>query len=140
MVYTALRTERYVATGGSSLELYNSGACRACLPQCITPRQVRRFIYQLRPEHLHDIETLADEANQPLEEVKMLYAEILAGLGMDARIQDYLLVLTSKKVRNVLRRTRVSASAGVLLRLIDVEKSSRRSTGVRRRARTWVSY
>ena len=70
----------------------------------------------------------------------MLYAEILAGLGMDARIQDYLLVLTSKKVRNVLRRTRVSASAGVLLRLIDVEKSSRRSTGVRRRARTWVSY
>lgn len=64
---------------------------------------------QLRPEHLHDIETLADETNQPVEEVKMLYAEVLAGFGADARIQDYLLVLTSKKVRSVLRRTRVSA-------------------------------
>jgi Protein of unknown function (DUF3562) len=66
---------------------------------------------QLKPEHLHDIETLADEANQPIEEVKMLYAEVLVGLGTDARIQDYLLVLTSKKVRNVLRRTRVSTLA-----------------------------
>ena len=66
---------------------------------------------QLRPEHLHDIETLADETNQPVEEVKMLYAEVLLGLGTDARIQDYLLVLTSKKVRNVLRRPRTSALA-----------------------------
>ena len=66
---------------------------------------------QLKPEHLHDIETLAEESNQPLEDVKMLYAEVLMGLGTDARVRDYLLVLTSKKVRNMLRRTRGSALA-----------------------------
>lgn len=64
---------------------------------------------QLKPEHLHDIKTLAAETNEPVEDVKMLYAEILLGLGTDARIRDYLLVLTSKKVRNVLRQSRASA-------------------------------
>ena len=64
---------------------------------------------QLKPEHLYVIETLAEETNRPLEEVKQLYAETLLLLGSDARVQDYLIVLTSKKVRDVLRHTREPA-------------------------------
>jgi hypothetical protein len=64
---------------------------------------------ELKPEHLYVIETLAEETNRPLEEVKTIYAETLAGLGSGARIRDYLIVLTSKKVRDVLRQTRGSA-------------------------------
>lgn len=60
---------------------------------------------QLEPEHLYAIEGLAEETNRPVEEVKMIYAEELGNLSSDARIQDYLVVLTSKKVRDVLRTT-----------------------------------
>jgi hypothetical protein len=65
---------------------------------------------QLKPEHLYVIESLAEEANRPLEEVKNIYAETLAGLSSDARVKDYLIVLTRKKVRNVLRQQSESAS------------------------------
>jgi hypothetical protein len=44
-----------------------------------------------------------------LEEVKRLYVQTLLLLGSDARVQDYLIVLTSKKVRDVLRQTREPA-------------------------------
>jgi hypothetical protein len=61
---------------------------------------------ELKPEHLYVIETLAEETNRPVEEVKQLYAETLLLLGSAARVQDYLIVLTSKKVRDALRQTR----------------------------------
>jgi len=64
---------------------------------------------QLKPEHLYVIETLAEETNRPLEEVKKIYAETLVRLGSDARVRDYLIVLTSKKVRDVLRHTKEPA-------------------------------
>jgi hypothetical protein len=64
---------------------------------------------ELKPEHLYVIETLAEETNRPLEEVKQLYAETLLLLGSDARVQDYLIVLTSKKVRDILRQSREPA-------------------------------
>jgi uncharacterized protein DUF3562 len=64
---------------------------------------------QLKPEHLYVIETLAEETNRPVEEVKQLYAETLVLLGSDARVKDYLIVLTSKKVRDLLRYTREPA-------------------------------
>jgi len=64
---------------------------------------------ELKPEHLYVIETLAEETNRPLEEVKHLYAETLVLLGSDARVKDYLVVLTSKKVRDVLRQTKEPA-------------------------------
>lgn len=64
---------------------------------------------QLKPEHLYVVETLAEETNRPLEEVRQLYAETLVLLGSDARVKDYLIVLTSKKVRDVLRQTREPA-------------------------------
>jgi hypothetical protein len=64
---------------------------------------------QLKPEHLYVIETLAEETNRPLEEVTQLYAETLVLLGSDARVKDYLIVLTSRKVRDLLRYTRETA-------------------------------
>ena len=63
----------------------------------------------LKPEHLYVIETLAEETNRPVEEVKEIYAETLLLLGSDARVDDYLIVLTSKKVRDLLRQTRKPA-------------------------------
>jgi hypothetical protein len=64
---------------------------------------------ELKPEHLYVIETLAEETDRPLEEVKRLYVQTLLLLGSDARVQDYLIVLTSKRVRDVLRQTREPA-------------------------------
>ena len=58
----------------------------------------------LDPEHLIAVKELADETHRPLEEVKRLYAKNLERLSTDARITDYLLVLTCKNVREELRR------------------------------------
>lgn len=57
----------------------------------------------LEPEHLNAIEALAEEIDCPVEEVNNIYASALGSLRSSARIQDYLIVLTSKKVRGVLR-------------------------------------
>lgn len=61
---------------------------------------------QLEPEDLDVIEGLANETSCPMEEVEKIYAEIHEDLSSRARIRDYLTVLTSKKVRAVLRQTR----------------------------------
>jgi hypothetical protein len=57
----------------------------------------------LEPEHLNAIEALAEEIDCPVEEVNNIYASALGSLRSSARIQDYLIVLASKKVRDVLR-------------------------------------
>ena len=57
----------------------------------------------LEPEHLNAIEVLAEEIDCPVEEVNNIYASALGSLRSSARIQDYLIVLASKKVRDVLR-------------------------------------
>ena len=41
-----------------------------------------------------------------MEEVEKIYAEVLEGLSSGARIHDYLIALTIKKVRDVLRQIR----------------------------------
>ena len=53
--------------------------------------------------HLDAIKSLAKEANQPVEDVQAIYATELARLEAGARISDYLVVLTSKRVRQILR-------------------------------------
>ena len=58
---------------------------------------------KLEPEHLQAIEALAEEIDCPVEEVNNIYASALGSLRSSARIQDYLIVLASKKVRGVLR-------------------------------------
>ena len=64
---------------------------------------------QLEPEHLYVVEGLAKETSRPVEEVKDIYADVLEHLRSGARIQDYLIVLASKKVREVLRQKRRAA-------------------------------
>lgn len=61
---------------------------------------------ELGPEHLRAIEDLASEEGRRVDEVKKLYAIALHDLRSGARIQDYLIVLTCKKVRDALRRSR----------------------------------
>jgi hypothetical protein len=58
---------------------------------------------KLEPEHLNAIEALAEEIDCPVEEVNNIYASALGSLRSSARIYDYLIVLASKKVRDVLR-------------------------------------
>jgi Protein of unknown function (DUF3562) len=77
----------------------------ACLKLDKTMTSANRI--QLKPEHLDVIETLAEETSRPLEEVRKIYAETLVVLSSEARIQDYLVVLTSKKVLDRLRQTEV---------------------------------
>lgn len=57
---------------------------------------------ELEPEHLKAIEALAKEIDCPVEEVNEIYNSALGSLKTSARIQDYLIVLISKKVRDVL--------------------------------------
>jgi hypothetical protein len=58
---------------------------------------------KLEPEHLEAIKALAEEIDCPVEKVNMTYASALESLSSNARIQDYLIVLASKKVRDALR-------------------------------------
>lgn len=58
---------------------------------------------KLEPEHLKAIEALAREIDCPVDEVNNIYASALGRLRSSARIRDYLIVLTSKKVRDTLR-------------------------------------
>ena len=58
----------------------------------------------LAPVHVYAIDALVQETKRPLEEVAPLYVTELNRLGSGARLQDYLVVLTSKHVRESLRR------------------------------------
>jgi len=54
---------------------------------------------KLAPVHVYAIDALVQETRQPLGEVAQLYVTELNRLGSGARLQDYLVVLTSKHVR-----------------------------------------
>ena len=60
---------------------------------------------ELEPELLDEIRALADETHRPMDDVNKLYVETFERLSSDARIKDYLVLLTSKKVRDELRRS-----------------------------------
>jgi hypothetical protein len=58
---------------------------------------------ELEPDHLSAIRALANETHRSVDDVNKLYAETFERLNSDARIKDYLILLTSKTVRNTLR-------------------------------------
>jgi len=65
--------------------------------------------------HEGTIEALAREAHVPIEQVAQLYAHELAVLTAGARITGFLTILTTRKVREILRQGRhlVRTPAGV---------------------------
>lgn len=58
---------------------------------------------QMETRHVAVIEAIAKETNRPIGEVTELYTAEISRLQSDARIRDFLVVLASKKVRDVLR-------------------------------------
>lgn len=63
--------------------------------------------------HAHAIEALAIETQLPVERVGDVYAAELERLMVDARIKEYLPVLTSRRVRQILREHSPQASQPV---------------------------
>ncbi|MGC2049404.1 MAG: DUF3562 domain-containing protein [Gallionella sp.] len=59
--------------------------------------------FKLESDPLQSIKELAKEIDCPVEEVNNIYVSTLTNLKSTARIQDYLHVLASKKVRDALR-------------------------------------
>jgi len=59
---------------------------------------------KLRAEHLNLIKSLADETHHSIEEVDKVYSATFEELNAEARIKNYLALLTSKKVREELQR------------------------------------
>jgi len=62
----------------------------------------------LAPEHVYAIESLVEETQWPLEKIAQLYVDELTRLQAGARIQDYLVVLASKRVRDALRERKAA--------------------------------
>ncbi len=60
---------------------------------------------QLDPQDLSAIDQLAQKTRQPTEKVKRIYAGVISRLRSGAQIQSFLTLLTSKKVRKILRKT-----------------------------------
>ena len=60
---------------------------------------------QLDPQDLSAIDQLAQKTRQPTEKVKRIYADVISRLRSGAQIQSFLTLLTSKKVRKILRKT-----------------------------------
>ena len=59
--------------------------------------------FKLESDHHQLIKSLAEDIELPLEKVNVEYISALESLKSNARIQDYLSVLASKKVRDTLR-------------------------------------
>jgi hypothetical protein len=57
-----------------------------------------------RFRHMHNMQRLVEETGCPLHDLVTLYEETLATFNSRARIQDYVLILVSKNVKNVLKR------------------------------------
>lgn len=55
--------------------------------------------------HLNVIEALSQKTKRPVEEIAKLYVSELVRLRTGARVQEYLVLLTSRRVREALRRT-----------------------------------
>jgi predicted transcriptional regulator len=59
--------------------------------------------FKLETDIHHSIQELAKEVDRPVEQVNNIYDQTLTNLKSNARIQDFLHVLASKKVRDDLR-------------------------------------
>jgi hypothetical protein len=55
-------------------------------------------------QHSKAIQMLAKELGAPESEIRRLYEEILCSIKGGARIKDYLTVLVSRNVKDVIRR------------------------------------
>lgn len=55
-------------------------------------------------ETISVIQALADETHRPLEDVDRIFSETFEKLDSDARIKDFLILLTAKTVRDELRK------------------------------------
>jgi len=67
-------------------------------------RPIREAVRPLNdPVHTYAIEVLAAEVRLPPERVAEVYAAELERLMVGARIEDYLPVLTSRRVKQILR-------------------------------------
>ncbi|MBU1395881.1 MAG: DUF3562 domain-containing protein [Gammaproteobacteria bacterium] len=64
---------------------------------------------ELESQHLSAIQALANETHRPVDDVHRIYAETFNRLNSEARIKDYLILLTSKTVRDALRHSRTDA-------------------------------
>ena len=60
----------------------------------------------LDAQDLSAIDHLAQNMRQPTEKVKRIYADVISGLRSGAQIQSFLTLITSKKVRTILRKAR----------------------------------
>ncbi len=56
-----------------------------------------------RMKHQHVIERLAEEIHRPVQEIAPLYEDILTQLQVNARIKDFLPILVSKNVKQLLK-------------------------------------
>lgn len=65
---------------------------------------------ELEPEHLSAIQALADETHRPVDDVNRIYSEMFERLNANARIKDYLILFTSKSVRDALRHSGTGAA------------------------------
>lgn len=54
-------------------------------------------------KHQHNIERLAEEIHRPVQEVMPLYEHVLTQLQVGARIKDFLPILVSKNVKQLLK-------------------------------------
>ena len=61
--------------------------------------------------HLDAVESLAEATNHPFAEVKKIYAGEFARLKAEAHITDYLVILTCRRVRDVLAQANRSRHA-----------------------------
>lgn len=57
-----------------------------------------------RMKHLREILSIADDLRRPVPEIAQLYEDVLEYLSTHAQVTDFLLVLVSKKVRELCRR------------------------------------
>jgi hypothetical protein len=60
--------------------------------------------FERQQETLSVVQALADETHRPFDDVNRMFAETFEKLDSGARIKDYLVVLTSKTVRDELRK------------------------------------
>jgi hypothetical protein len=58
-----------------------------------------------RAKHLHVIARLATEVSRSADEIGPLYEDILAHMKDTARVQDYLPILVSRRVKEVLAQS-----------------------------------
>ena len=54
--------------------------------------------------HLRHLELLAEELNRPVQEITLVYEDVLMHLKEQARIQDYLVIFASKRVKLLFKK------------------------------------